>query len=69
MTDDEIADAVNIMKQRALRVAANTMSADRHVGLINLIIEVEAISRGFPPKRPREEILADIERELQAGKK
>jgi hypothetical protein len=64
MTDDEIADAVNVMKQRALNVAALTMSADRHIGLINLIIEVEEISHGFPPRRPREDILADIEREM-----
>jgi hypothetical protein len=65
MTDDEIRDAVEIIKQRALNVAARTMSADKHIGLIRLIYEVEGISRGFPPKRPREEILADIQRELE----
>jgi hypothetical protein len=53
------------MKQRALNVGALTTTAERHVELVELIIDSEAILRGFKPTRPRNEIEAAIERELQ----
>ena len=65
MTNDEIRDAVRTMKQRALNVGALTTTAERHVELVELIIDSEAILRGFKPSRPRNEIEAAIERELQ----
>jgi len=67
MTDDEIADALSIMKQRVQNVGPMQMTAERHVALFELIIDGESLLRPasmLAPRRPREEIVADIEREL-----
>jgi len=65
MTDKEIQNAVGIMKQRALNVAPLSMSAEGHIGLIELIIDCEAILRGFQPGRPRQEIERDLKEALK----
>jgi hypothetical protein len=65
VTDDEIRAAVKTLKQLAVNVIPLTMTAERHVRLIELIIDSEAILRGFKPTRPRNEIEAAIEQELQ----
>lgn len=64
MTNYEIREAVSILKQRALNVGPMQMSAERHTGLIELIIDCEAILRGFRPTRPREDIETDLKDEL-----
>ena len=64
MTDDEIRQALVTLKQRAIVVPANALTAEQHVGLIELIIDAEAILRGFPPRRPRAEIEHDIEQAI-----
>jgi len=64
VTDNEIRDAVSIMKQRVLNVPALAMTAERHVGLVELIIDAEAILRGFKSLRQRTEIEAAIMQEL-----
>jgi len=64
MTYDEIKDAVFIMKQRVGNVAPLEMSAERHMGLIQLIIDSEALLRGFKPTRTRDEIEAAITEEM-----
>ena len=65
MTDAEIRDALVTLKRRTLNVAPLTMSAEQHVSLIELIIDAEAILRGFKPQRPRKDIEADIEQALK----
>jgi len=66
MTDDEIRDAVTILKQRGLRVGALTTTAEQHVEIIELIVDCEAILRGFPTlKRSREEIERTLEQALK----
>ena len=47
MTDEEIRDALVTLKRRTLNVAPLEMTAERHVALIELIIDSEAILRGF----------------------
>ena len=64
MTNYEIGEAVSILKQRVLNVGPMQMTAERHVGLVELIIDCEAILRGFMPKRSREEIEDAIQQEL-----
>ena len=65
MTDDEIREALVTLKRRTLNVAPLEMTAEQHVSLIELIIDSEAILRGYQPKRPRSEIEADIESALK----
>jgi hypothetical protein len=68
MTDEEISDAVSIMKQRVQNVGPMQMTAERHVALFELIIDAESLLRPeskLAPRRPRAEIIADIERELR----
>ena len=66
MTDDEIREALKTMKQRALNVGALTTTAERHVELVELIIDSEAILRGFNPiKRSRKEVEDAIEQEIR----
>lgn len=64
MTDDEIRSALVILKRRTLNVAPQQMTAERHVDLIELIIDAEGMLRGFAPERPRKQIEAEILREL-----
>ena len=64
MTNDEIRNALVILKPRMLNVAPLEMTGDRHADLIALVIDAEGILRGFKPMRPREDIEADIQREL-----
>jgi hypothetical protein len=64
MSDDEINDAVSIMKRRVLNVGAIEMDAERHVALIQLIIDSEAVLHGFPVDRSRSEIEAAITEEM-----
>lgn len=65
MTDDEISDALVILKRRILNVAPVSISAERHVALVELIIDCEGMLRGFPPERPRKDIEADIKQALR----
>jgi hypothetical protein len=64
MTDDDIRDALIILKRRTLNVAPLEMTGDRHADLIALVIDAEGLLRGFKPMRSRDEIVAEIEREL-----
>jgi len=60
VTDDEIRAALVELKRKATNVEPLTMSAGDHVELIELIIDAEALLRGFAPQRPREKIERDI---------
>jgi hypothetical protein len=64
MTNDEIRNALVILKPRMLNVAPLEMTGDRHADLIALVIDAEGMLRGFKPMRSRAEIVAEIEREL-----
>jgi len=57
MSNSEIADAVIIMRHRALRHGEEK--------LWELIFAAEALLRGEPTLYPRERIVAEIEKELQ----
>jgi hypothetical protein len=64
MTNDEIRDALKIMKQRVMGKGLLRMTDDRTSAMLDLIIDAEMMLT-VGGSRPRNEIVADIERELQ----
>jgi hypothetical protein len=65
MTNAELERAIFSLKQLAVNVIPLTMDGERHVRILELIIDGEAILRGFKPTRPRKDVEAAIEQELQ----